>query len=483
MPKKRKQPRKPNKQRRRDRRPTVSATERAVDSPVAAFGDWLRARQPNVEIATYEDVAHTAVDMKVNRLGDPRPAHWDAQLLDTVVGQLMPSKVLADEDYAAATVPAMRAYLTFLEETGRWVGDEGTRRDAFRTLDQLEPTMVQRFSGIENKSMGARVLSLAVDEGVDIGDQDQLAAFMDRFNSMPQEWREQATGGPDSMAPGNEQTGLPLDVLVTPEQQEADALLGLPLSQRLTQLIEWVGSSRQTTGTGALRLKDIPEVAERLGTEVPDFPVQSMWQLDDLSDLWIAAIQTGILERTATTVRPGPQAREWRSRAAADVIYVGRALVGNVIMLSILDSQEDRYPQWLATELTGMLAMVLTATASEGSIDLEELEAEANEGSTPAGPAGDLVFKLAGQRLERLAALGILELDGGHARMPAPLRASLIEPLRIMGLDVHPVDERGVEIAWQPYPLLSAETHQGSAVHESATYQVKVALEGSRPPI
>lgn len=494
MPKKRKRPRKEHRPR---NHPDKFNAQRSLEGAIGAFGRWARERYPE-DAAEYEDVARTAVELKANQLGEPSPAGWDADLIEAVVGGLMPAKVLADDDYARAVVPGMRAYLEFLVVSGRVRADDGGRREALRALGEIEPAMVERFGDVENKGMAGRLMSLAMDEGVDVTDQAQTEAFLERFNSMPQRWREHVTGGPDpARAAGmagiafdaggldrDEEPELPhFDVVVPREEDEVVALRELRLSGRVSELLEWVGSSRTVTGTGALRRKDIPEVARRLGVQLPDVAVHSMWQLTELSDVWLTAIECGILERTATTVRPGTYSEAWRRGEPADVIRLGRALAGQLVLQIVAGVGEHRETPFDA-EVSALLAMLLGAATAGAQHDLREFGADLEAGATPAGPLGAIVFMLAASRLERLAEHGVVSLMQDRLRVTRPLGPSFIQPLRELALDMHPVDADGRDARWEAPLMPVGGGPDGEPPPEVAmTYQVKVQLAGSKPPI
>lgn len=508
MPKKRKRARKQD--RSRNHR---SNAQRSQQSVLNAFGRWVRALYPEADATEYEDVARTAIEMKANRLGEASPADWDAATVGMVVGEVMPAKMIADDDFARAVAPGMRAYLEFLAESGRFREDESSRREALQVLDELEPTMVERFRDLENKSMAGRIMTLAADEGVDITDEAQVEAFIQRYNSMPQEWREQLTGGPDpARAAANadalfdvdelfevdeangaevngdeEPLGPHLDVVVPREKDEFAALLIVPFLQQVTALLDWVGSSRPVTGTGALRRKDIPEVADRLGIELPGVSVQSMWQLTELADVWFAATECGILERTATTVRPGPHSEAWRRGGPADVVRLGRALVGQLV-LQALAGQGDMYVEPLAAQVNALLATLLGTATAGVQHDLRELGAHLATGATPAGRVGPVILDLAMGRLERLARHGVVSLTETRLRIARPLGPSFIQPLLVFGLDLHPVDADGRDAPWQPRPmpggLVGSDGPEGEPpAATDVAYQVKVQLTDSKPPI
>lgn len=113
----------------------------------------------------------------------------------------------------------------------------------------------------------------------------------------------------------------------------ADALAHTNLIAGVTRLLDWIGTSRPITDTGALRLTDIEPAAAALGLRAAgtrtlptrgDFLghtviadgityVQSMWHLEPLAAWWRALLDTDLIELTASRVRPGRASQRWRT--------------------------------------------------------------------------------------------------------------------------------------------------------------------------
>lgn len=113
----------------------------------------------------------------------------------------------------------------------------------------------------------------------------------------------------------------------------ADALAHTRVIAGVTKLLDWIGTSRPITDTGALRLSDIEPAAATLGLRAAGtrtLPatgdlrgqtviaegityVQSMWHLEPFAAWWRALLDTDLLELTASRVRPGRAAQHWRT--------------------------------------------------------------------------------------------------------------------------------------------------------------------------
>lgn len=476
MPKKKRKQRKA----RNGRRPAEPRRGGDRSRLLAGFTAWLAKRDVTDDPETYFDVVETALDLKESHLGLAVPAEWDAELVDVVVGELMPAKVLADEDYARIVAPAMRAYLTFLAETGRWQTGDVARRQALARLDVLEPELPARFTGFENKSFGARVAMLAQDEGVDLDDQEQLSAFVERFNAMPYEWRKQATGDLDALDEPelDEETDRTFVFEVTDEDAELAGLRELPVFGQATRLLDWIGRSRKVTTTGALRLADIPEVAEALGIEAPP-RLESMWQCLDLASVWAAAREAGLIELTATTVRPGPAAAAWPRAEAADVLRTARVLVGGLIVAIAVNGGHHGLSDPVEPHVDALVLLTLAAAAAGDTRFLESTVDELRSGLSPAGPAGFFVADLAKLRLELLSQQHLVTCADQEVTVPEICRPALAGPLRASGFDIELVDRDGKPVN-RELPGFDTTTPDAAA---KQVYQLKVRLDGSRPPI
>gem|GEM_PF-961056 len=110
-----------------------------------------------------------------------------------------------------------------------------------------------------------------------------------------------------------------------PEELRRRALAQLPPIAGVRELLEWIGTSRPITGSGALRRADIEPVAAMLGVRAvgvakrPDRKVDdaepvyvsTMWELPSLAVWWEALDVAAVLEITASRVRPGGAAAQW----------------------------------------------------------------------------------------------------------------------------------------------------------------------------
>lgn len=148
----------------------------------------------------------------------------------------------------------------------------------------------------------------------------------------------------------------------------ADALAHTKVIAGVTKLLDWVGTSRPITDTGALRLSDIEPAAATLGlrasgartlpangdlrgqTVIADgiTYVQSMWHLEPFAAWWRALLDTDLLELTASRVRPGRAAQHWRTEPTPP-LDVASELAALVVADAVLGDLPPNPSAWDAS--------------------------------------------------------------------------------------------------------------------------------------
>jgi len=207
-------------------------------------------------------------DLALQMIGEERPAFvptaWtpdDVHLLwaimedieaDTKMGAEVPGDVAAD-----GLANAAFALLLFLGDSGYWTG---TDADLDHCLDDLDP------------------------EGpVDGPAPEQLSA---------------ATVSPE---------------IVEPDVERA-ALMELPVMERLSKFVEWLGDGKAVTGTRVLKPADASELAGLLEIETPPSKLRTMLDVAELRRLWVVAQGVGLVDVRSTKAYPGANVSKWGSR-------------------------------------------------------------------------------------------------------------------------------------------------------------------------
>ncbi|MEE3852132.1 plasmid pRiA4b ORF-3 family protein [Gordonia sp. LSe1-13] len=224
-----------------------------LNSLVRFFQTWL------VETDFYENDADPAVlaaaaeamgTAAYERRSDFQPDCWTVSDVDAAIGFAEELEDL-DPDAPSAALPvfALRAFLDFLRETGRWAGPE----------DLCDVVM-------------------------DVVD-DALVRYL---------------------------TKQDLDVEdIDPAEEEA-ALSGLEVTRRLDALLTWLGSGRPVTEDGSLDPTLLQGASDAMDIGMPD-EVETMDDHATLAELWTLAEVVGLISVRSGSAEPGKNANDWRS--------------------------------------------------------------------------------------------------------------------------------------------------------------------------
>ncbi|GAA4181086.1 hypothetical protein [Gryllotalpicola koreensis] len=238
-------------------------------------------------------------------------------------------------------------------------------------------------------------------------------------------------------------------------EQRRQALAKVRLVSAVRTLLEWVGSGRAITDSGALRRVDIAEAAGMLGlaargvAKLPaegeyrdgaievegELLAQSMWDLPPLAAWWEALQTADLIELTRTRVRPGPAASAWAAEELPPLDQAG-VLVGAVTAQLLTTAQREGSDPW--TDLIARLTIVQA---------LEILEPDIADDSR--SPFEELLLPRAQRSLDDLAKLGILERDRtGAVRVPELLRGPFAQGVILaMAFAADALDDEGVDDA------------------------------------
>ena len=438
---------------------------RAVDALTPPFVRWFDDGTPGAAAAALECLAEVKVVM--GRYME-RTAAADVTSLDPVPLALAFSDEFTglplaagadladgdgdDVDRALNAVDAVHAFVEFLAETEHWTGSEG-----------------------------------------------QLAELRDFF---------------DALGDGREGQGF-IDVPDIPEQDALQFLSDLPLIQRATALLQWIGDGKPVTATGALRLREIEAAAACVGVtvrgvtkraasqpgallpgfdEVPGFgemaepvpTVRSMFEVPLLAQLWNALADSELIEIGSTKVVPSEAADVFVSGGTAGRLEELVFFVEQFLETAVLGY--DRELPWERL-IAGMQASILLAAATPDP-PLRERVLAAPDAAPDAEKmmAGVLTRAVLG-RLEALAELGLLSIDT-HFRVPPPLIGCVAgvfdDEWVLSDLGLQPEPEEAMDpgrpgsAASQPAP---GSTTSAVALAGASVLQLKITLNGAKPPI
>jgi hypothetical protein len=406
--------------------------ERRLAAVTPDFVDWYaESLGPAEEAMACLDIVKAVAATYSEVTGEPGVTEFEPLAL----GDMMDEIEAADPDEALMVFAVFHLFIDFLHETGKWTGSEEDYVVVHSLLAEQEPEL-----------------------------------------EMPL-----------------------VKVPRLPEAEETEFFAALPLIQRARALMEWLGEGKQVTATAVLRLKDIEAAAACVGvaarggrnrptsdegmlpglSDLPGEPatdkvmmVQSMHDVPVLSPLWQTLVASGAIEIRSTRAvphRPGTGLLEGTGR---DHLEECRVFVSRFLQQAVVGTDEDQ-PWEVAS--TFMQAAALTAACTEEPPLLERfLDAESRAPEEEKHLAR-LVTRISYSRLQKLAELGLVELDS-HIRVPQPLIRCVAEALQDdFDLEVEYPEGEGLPTT----PSASARTGQTP----SSVYQLKIALKGSKPPI
>jgi len=446
---------------RKNRRNTAARSVRAVSIPrlVEDFADMRASAGQDPDAAW---ILQPLAELKRDLLGSADPTVWRADDVAALLIDVVPRKIHLDAEDRETLVPTLADFFTFLEASGRWSARSTPRAELVEHLAELEPAVRAALTDPARRSMGGNVVEFALSEGSDLSDRAGVAAAMDRFNSLSQEERTSVTdtgrlpdGSPAGAAAdqpgaafGLGPSGRPrlsvvpdLDVDLRPRRpdqhdddeleladiwpdflgepvdpdfappaasttQLAAILSGTELVRRADLLLDWLGTGRKVTGTGALRQAETAELADLLG--IGPVSARSMWDVPELALLWGALIAAGFLDVGRTVARPAAKVLAWapsgddEARASTTSILFGAALS------EFLSEQDDGGTMAMMPPLT---FLALTKATQPGGVHLP----------APDPATDDVLAMLVHADLRTLAATGVLTVANDRYTLPPQL--------------------------------------------------------------
>jgi hypothetical protein len=194
------------------------------------------------------------------------------------------------------------------------------------------------------------------------------------------------------------------------EEEQETAFTSMPLIRRASALLEWLGTGKEVTATGALRLKDIEPAAAAVDVlargkrgakrpsafsaqesagDQPQGPLEvgTMFDVPVLTDIWLALIEAGLITVAATRAVPGPEAAAWNSTKIEERVNA-RRLLSVALLAGIITAADDA---WDGESVGGMLLAVLTYGTTADPVPVAQLEGLASMDLGEASPDSNLI--------------------------------------------------------------------------------------------
>lgn len=412
---------------------------RALDALAPAFVQWFDDGSPGAAAAALQYLK--LVEPVMGRYLDNTAAAGVTSLEPIALAVAISEEIaatanapvteLTDIENAVFIVDAVHTYVGFLSETGRWTGSA-----------------------------------------------EQLAGVLDFFDTL-------ATGddGPRH-----------IDVPEIPEEQALAVFSGLPLIQRATALLRWIGDGKPVTGTGALRLRDVEAAAACVGVTAKggtkrahssdDVPtVRSMYEVPLLAQIWAALEAAELIELKSTKVVPFEDSEHFLSGDTSERLEEFHIFTSCFLEQAVLrDDPEQPWERIIA----GLQASILMAAATPEPPLRERVLAAPDHAPEAEKAMAGLLTSVAMDRLEILAELGLLNIDT-HFRVPPVLIGCVADTfdnpwvLADLGLGEAPDDEDLEAPLAEPAALGRPAT--APLLAAGSVLQLKIMLKGSKPPI
>ncbi|MEW9872262.1 hypothetical protein [Arthrobacter sp. HS15c] len=341
---------------------------RVVDSLTMEFVQWLGTdgADPSDAVEILELVKLLLTTQHATK-GSSSATAFDLDGVDAAAETILAA--LEEDEIADAVEDIFRAlavYIEFLDESGRWSGTEAAY--------------------------------------------EELQSFL------------ATPGGPEDV-PGRR----PIDVPHLSTEEQDTAFNALPLIQRASSLLEWIGEGKDVTTTGALRLKDIEAAAAAVGVNArgkhgagkpadPDgvhgnqdapLEVGTMYDVPLLGDTWAALVRAGLLTLGSTRAVVGPDIDSWNSTDAGERVRARRRLTLSLLLANIANPDEP----WKSEDMDPLLLIVLARGTDVNPMPVAQLEQLAADDEDPHYSFLALRAK---NKLAALEELGIVEVDTSY---------------------------------------------------------------------
>lgn len=238
-------------------------------------------------------------------------------------------------------------------------------------------------------SLGTNVVEYAVEQGVDVSDPEQLAAYMETYNALPLEervmisdglWREDVEEDDDL----DDDVLLPPFLEQMPDDETMEAVLAdvdehalfvdAPLMRRADILMRAIGSAHAFDPDEGFGRATTLELLDKFGYDAEE-DVETTWDAPPVSALVAGLVGGGFLELRAGQLVPaaGVAPWAWPDDAPEERIVVGRILYATT--LSAFFEEHDGVSAAIAPPLTAMALM--SAVAPDG-LHVPEVTGEAD---------------------------------------------------------------------------------------------------------
>lgn len=415
---------------------------------LSEYGTWRITADEDAPVADEIRTLETLLRLKDEQQGSPDPGLWTEELATALLTEVVPRTVIQPREQVMDMVPTLIRFVTYLRETGRWHPEAMSATEAPGVLGGLEFAALEAADDPTRRSFSTNILGYGMALGVDLEDEDELAAFMHWYNELPDQERlalsetgrlerpavpydrdaalaaarAESTAAPDWpwFVPGpdsadREESTLELDL-------RSEDYVGLDFVVTALTLVDLVGDGLRLTATGALGRAPTRSLLAALGIQ---HSVRSMWDHPEIVGPWITLRDGGWLEVVGDRVvrAPGPMPLVPASRDPEAFVEAGHAL-----LTALLLGRDARAP-----EDGGFQGMPDTAAALMAACGEDGLPAHPADSADPAvvqDPEQITRWLRVRHDLDELVAVGALTRDAERYRGSGPLLVAVFALLR-----------------------------------------------------
>lgn len=235
------------------------------------------------------------------------------------------------------------------------------------------------------------------------------------------------------------------------DKHQDAAFSAMPLIQRASSLLDWLGTGTAVTATGALRLKDIEPAAAAVGVRARGnrsarrahplpgletagnqaeaiLEVSSMHDVPVLRDIWEALVSTGLVILGSTKAIPGPEVAAWNSTRTGERLTIRRMLAVTLLVGVLAEAEQEG--------MAGTLLAVLTYGTTDEPMPVAELERMASPDLETA-LRRDIDFEDTEPDDAELEDSRLEEIYASFAALEAQHKLSLLAELGLVEAETH----------------------------------------------
>lgn len=110
-----------------------------------------------------------------------KPNKWNNYSLFEVCIDVMPRKVMADDEYFEALAPSLKAFFLFMNENKI----NHNALSLVKEIESIESKIIKASKKSSNWGVGKQLLSQAIKKGVDLSDKSKLTSFLNSMMGKP----------------------------------------------------------------------------------------------------------------------------------------------------------------------------------------------------------------------------------------------------------------------------------------------------------